>query len=174
MAEPAIAASTWSHNPCSRAMAAVVATGSRAVVAVVVCGDDGAGFASRDVGFDQATQLIRPHSEGIVVGDMAEVVTADPPAAPCRLSCVPGQTMGRQRMLFGLPAATARTVLRHPFARASIATRVLVDAVSWITPLQASDRPAIRRNQSVTTSSSSVSAGQDCQVRPSVPRPVAR
>ena len=54
----------------------------------------------------------------------------------------------------------------------SSATSVLVEAVSWITPLHASDRPTICRIQSVTTSSSSVSAGLDCQDRPSTPRPV--
>jgi hypothetical protein len=47
-------------------------------------GNDGARFlASRDVGFDQATQLIRPHGEGIVVGDMAEVVTAEARQQSC-------------------------------------------------------------------------------------------
>ena len=54
----------------------------------------------------------------------------------------------------------------------SSATSVLVDAVSWMTPLHASDRPSIWRIQSVTTSSSSVSAGLDCQASPSTPSPV--
>ena len=52
------------------------------------------------------------------------------------------------------------------------ATSVAVDAVSWMTPRHAGDRPTICRTQSVVTSSSSVSAGADCQVRPSAPRPV--
>ena len=49
---------------------------------------------------------------------------------------------------------------------------MLVDAVSWITPLQALESPSIWRSQSVVTSSTSVSAGLDCHARPSVPSPV--
>ncbi len=58
----------------------------------------------------------------------------------------------------------------YPLARSrahSSAMRVLVDAVSWMTPLHASESPSIWRIQSVTTSSSSVSAGLDCHERPS-------
>ena len=54
------------------------------------------------------------------------------------------------------------------------ATSVQVEAVSWMTPLQVSERPTIWRTQSVTTSSSSVSAGLLCQESPSTPRPVLR
>ena len=54
----------------------------------------------------------------------------------------------------------------------SSASSVLVEAVSWITPSQAGDSPTIWRSQPVATSSSSVSAGLDCQARPSTPRPV--
>ncbi len=58
-------------------------------------------------------------------------------------------------------------------SRAQIsATRVEVDAVSWITPRQAGDSPTIWRTQSVATSSISVTAGEDCQDRPSTPSPV--
>ena len=49
---------------------------------------------------------------------------------------------------------------------------MLEDAVSWMTPLHASDRPTICRIQSVVTSSTSVSAGLDCHDRPRTPRPV--
>ena len=52
------------------------------------------------------------------------------------------------------------------------ATSVLVEAVSWITPLQAGDKPSIRRSQSVTTSSISVTAGLDCHESPITPSPV--
>jgi hypothetical protein len=52
------------------------------------------------------------------------------------------------------------------------AINVLVDAVSAMTPFHASDKPTIWRSQSTVTSSSSVSAGLDCQARPSTPRPV--
>ena len=52
------------------------------------------------------------------------------------------------------------------------ATSVLVEAVSWITPLQAGESPSICRSQSVTTSSISVTAGLDCQESPITPRPV--
>ena len=70
------------------------------------------------------------------------------------------------------PRASAYSTLR---SRAQIrATSVLVDAVSWMTPLQASDRPIICRIQSQTTSSSSVSAGLDCHESPSTPSPVLR
>src|SRR6186713_165798 len=41
-----------------------------------------------------------------------------------------------------------------------------------MTPLQADDRPSNWRNQSVATSSTSVSAGLDCHARPSTPSPV--
>ncbi len=46
--------------------------------------------------------------------------------------------------------------------------------MSWMTPLQASERPIICRTQSVVTSSISVSAGLDCQERPRTPSPVLR
>ena len=52
------------------------------------------------------------------------------------------------------------------------ATSVLVEAVSWITPLQAEDSPSICRSQSVTTSSTSVTAGLDCHESPITPSPV--
>ena len=51
---------------------------------------------------------------------------------------------------------------------------MLEDAVSWMTPLHPSESPTIWRTQSVTTSSSSLSAGEDCQERPSTPSPVLR
>ena len=43
-------------------------------------------------------------------------------------------------------------------AQSKATSPVLVDAVSWMTPLHAVDRPTIWRTQSVTVSSSSVSA----------------
>ena len=46
-----------------------------------------------------------------------------------------------------------------------------MEAVSWMQPSQASDRPVSWRIQSQTTSSSSVAAGQLSQDMPSVPRP---
>jgi hypothetical protein len=49
---------------------------------------------------------------------------------------------------------------------------VLVEAVSWITPLHSDDSPIIWRTHPTTTSSSSVSAGLDCHDRPSTPSPV--
>ncbi len=52
------------------------------------------------------------------------------------------------------------------------ATSVLVEAVSWITPLHAGDKPSICRSQSVTTSSISVTAGLDCHESPITPSPV--
>ena len=53
----------------------------------------------------------------------------------------------------------------------SNATSVLVDAVSFSTPLQAADRPSIWRIQSTVTSSISVNAGLDCQASPITPSP---
>ena len=49
---------------------------------------------------------------------------------------------------------------------------MLVEAVSWITPLQAGESPTIWRSQSVTTSSISVTAGLDCHESPITPSPV--
>ena len=49
---------------------------------------------------------------------------------------------------------------------------MLVDAVSWITPLHAADKPTIWRSQPVVISSTSVKAGLDCQASPSTPSPV--
>jgi hypothetical protein len=49
---------------------------------------------------------------------------------------------------------------------------VLVDAVSLMTPTHADERSTIWRTQSVTTSSTSLSTGEDCQDRPTVPSPV--
>ena len=49
---------------------------------------------------------------------------------------------------------------------------MLVEAVSWITPLQAGESPSICRSQSVTTSSISVTAGLDCHESPITPSPV--
>ena len=48
-----------------------------------------------------------------------------------------------------------------------------MDAVSWMTPRQSSDSPHSWRNQSHITSSTSVSAGDDCHVMPSEPMPTA-
>ena len=47
-----------------------------------------------------------------------------------------------------------------------------MDAVSLMTPTHAGERSTILRTQSVTTSSTSLSAGEDCQDRPTVPSPV--
>ena len=44
-------------------------------------------------------------------------------------------------------------------------------AVSWMTPLKASDRPSICRSHSMTTSSTSVQAGLVTQFMPCAPRP---
>ena len=52
-----------------------------------------------------------------------------------------------------------------------MATSAPVEAVSWIAPCQASDSPVRRRSQPTTTSSTSVSAGADCQVMPRAPSP---
>ena len=58
---------------------------------------------------------------------------------------------------------------------ASRATRHAVDAVSWMTPFHDSGSAVSSRSHSTTTSSTSVSAGADCQVMPSAPSPaVAR
>ena len=77
---------------------------------------------------------------------------------------------GTRAWLCRPPPASAKPVAR---SRAQIsATNVLVEAVSWITPLQPADSPTIWRSQSVATSSISVTAGLDCQDRPSTPRPV--
>ena len=51
---------------------------------------------------------------------------------------------------------------------------MLVEAVSWMTPRKLSGRPNNCRVQSQTVSSSSVSAGLDCQESPSTPRPLLR
>ena len=76
----------------------------------------------------------------------------------------------------GVPSACRPPRLR-PYcvvrSRAQIsASSVQVEAVSWMTPLHASERPTISRIQPTTTSSTSVSAGLDCQARPSTPSPV--
>ena len=58
---------------------------------------------------------------------------------------------------------------------ASRATRHAVDAVSWMTPRHDAGSAVSSRSHSTTTSSTSVSAGADCQVMPSAPSPaVAR
>ena len=54
---------------------------------------------------------------------------------------------------------------------ASIATRQAVDAVSWIAPRHCGDSPQRSRSQSVTTCSTSVSAGADCHVMPRAATP---
>ena len=45
-----------------------------------------------------------------------------------------------------------------------------MDAVSWMTPFHDPGSPVSSRSHSTTTSSTSVSAGADCHVMPSVPR----
>ena len=49
---------------------------------------------------------------------------------------------------------------------------MLVEAVSWMTPLKAGESPSICLSQSVTTSSTSVTAGLDCHESPITPSPV--
>ena len=71
------------------------------------------------------------------------------------------------------PPRASENALARSRAQSS-ATSVQLDAVSWMTPLHAGDRPTICRIQSVTTSSTSVRAGLDCQDSPSTPRPVLR
>ena len=46
-----------------------------------------------------------------------------------------------------------------------------MDAVSWMTPFHDPGSPVSSRSHSTTTSSTSVSAGADCQVMPSAPIP---
>ncbi len=86
-----------------------------------------------------------------------------------------GRGVDEQRRFARLQPAVREGIAARRFSRAQIsATSVLVEAVSWITPLQASDRLTICRTQSTTTSSSSVKAGLACQDRPSAPSPVLR
>ena len=94
-------------------------------------------------------------------------------APPCRPSCARARTR-RRRAAGSRPAGRRRRGCSAlVFSRAhSSAMSVLVDAVSWITPLHASESPSIWRSQSVATSSTSVSAGLDCHARPSTPSPV--
>jgi hypothetical protein len=79
-----------------------------------------------------------------------------------------------QAPVAGLQAAAASEYAVLRSRAQSRATSVLVDAVSWMTPRKVSGRPNIWRVQSQTTSSSSVSAGLDCQESPSTPRPLLR
>jgi len=51
------------------------------------------------------------------------------------------------------------------------AASVAVEAVSWMAPRNAGGRPSIWRSQSMTTSSSSVAAGEVCQFMALTPRP---
>ncbi len=51
------------------------------------------------------------------------------------------------------------------------AVSVQVEAVSWITPVKVVGSPTICRSQSITTSSSSVAAGEVCQLIPWAPSP---
>ena len=51
------------------------------------------------------------------------------------------------------------------------AVSVEVEAVSWITPVKVEGSPTIWRSQSITTSSTSVAAGEVCQLMPWAPRP---
>ena len=51
------------------------------------------------------------------------------------------------------------------------AVKVEVEAVSWMTPVKVAGNPTIWRSQSITTSSTSVAAGDVCQLIPCAPRP---
>ena len=53
----------------------------------------------------------------------------------------------------------------------SSAVSVEVEAVSWMTPSKAGGSPTIWRSQPITTSSTSVAAGEVCQLMPCTPRP---
>jgi hypothetical protein len=103
------------------------------------------------------------------VGDHADVLAAEA-GEQRRLvdrTVAVGRRVDRERLRFSCrpPRFDPYAVVR---SRAQIkAINVVVEAVSWITPLHASDSPSISRIQSVTTSSSSVSAGLDCHARPS-------
>ncbi len=53
------------------------------------------------------------------------------------------------------------------------ATRVALEAVSWITPVNCSGSPSSSRSQVITTCSSSVAAGEVTQLMHWAPRPAA-
>jgi hypothetical protein len=55
----------------------------------------------------------------------------------------------------------------------SSAVSVAVEAESWITPVNDSGSPTMRRSHSITTSSTSVAAGLVCQLIPWAPSPAA-
>ncbi len=55
----------------------------------------------------------------------------------------------------------------------SRAQNVAVLALSWMTPLNAAERPSIWRSQSMMTFSTSVAAGLVCQLMHWGPRPAA-
>lgn len=50
------------------------------------------------------------------------------------------------------------------------AHRLAVEAVSWMTPVKRGGSPISLPSQTMTTCSSSVAAGQDCQTMPLTPR----
>ena len=71
IAEPAMAASTWSQRPCARAISAMGSSGSKAVVVVVpVVATTAQGrWPACDVGRDGRGQGVGAHRVALVGGD---------------------------------------------------------------------------------------------------------
>ena len=160
--------------------AAIAPTGSSAVVAVVPHGrDDGARHAARgEVVADRGVERVGAHGEVRRRAAIARTLSRPKPGEQRRLldrAVALRRDVDHERRRAPPAARRARASSSVARSRAqSSATSVLVEAVSWMTPLHASDSPTICRIQSHTTSSSSVSAGLDCQRGRATPSPVLR
>ena len=178
IAEPAIAASTCSHRPCAAATVAIGSSGSNAVVVVVpqvATTAHGRSPAATSAATASASASGRMAWRSSVA--ITRMLARPKPASSAAFStelwlCAETYTTSGAVSACSPARTSEKSVVR---SRAhSSATSVQLDAVSWMTPLHASDRPTICRIQSVATSSTSVRAGLDCHDSPSTPRPVLR
>ena len=78
----------------------------------------------------------------------------------------------RYRALQGRVNAQSLPVDAHNAQVLALRARDIAEKRKVMTPAQLPERPSIWRIQSVTTSSTSVSAGLDCHASPMTPRPV--
>jgi hypothetical protein len=111
------------------------------------------------VRLERSRERVRPEREDVVGLDRAEVL--EPVARELDRLIDRGMRLARRVDRELRAVARSRAV--------SSATSVAVEAVSWMTPTQPAGRSSICRNQSITTCSSSVAAGEVTQDIPWAP-----
>ena len=141
IAEPAYAASTWSHAPCRSQRSATAGTGSTDVVEVVPTVATTAAVSSRASASASASGRMRNSASAGTLRSSRPRIRAALSTEECACSEQSTTPSGRSTRA------------------AASAARVDVDAVSSMWPWNPSGRPTSSRSQSIVSSSSSVAAG---------------